>query len=184
MVATDPTRALVVGIGNVLRGDDGIGWLLAEEALAGRTDRGQTDGGQTHGGLAVRAVHQLTPELAPELAGAGRVLFIDAWLPPADLAEPVAELRALAPATAVLPAGPAASHQLDPATLLGLTALLYGHVPQAMALLVPIGACGHGPGLSASLRARLPQARMLLAQWLRAPLAPSSREAGGLAAEA
>ena len=58
---------LVIGIGNPLRGDDGVGALLAEPV----------------GG---RCVQQLTPELAAELAELEAVLFIDAWLAPAGAA--------------------------------------------------------------------------------------------------
>lgn len=67
---------LVIGIGNPLRGDDGVGWWLAERAeqLPPATPTGSR--------LLVRAVQQLTPELSEELAGARRVLFIDAWWPP------------------------------------------------------------------------------------------------------
>ena len=49
MPARPQHTRLVIGIGNPLRGDDGVGALLAEQA----------------GG---RSVHQLTPELAAELA--------------------------------------------------------------------------------------------------------------------
>ena len=61
---------LVIGIGNPLRGDDGVGPRLAAEAeaLAPRPRRGREPD------LAVRAVQQLTPELAPEVAEARAAL--------------------------------------------------------------------------------------------------------------
>jgi hydrogenase maturation protease len=61
---------LVIGIGNPLRGDDGVGWWLAQ-----RAERWLPPS-------QLRAVRQLTPELASDIAAAARVLFIDAWLVP------------------------------------------------------------------------------------------------------
>ena len=73
---TEAGADLVIGIGNPLRGDDGVGWWLTERAeqLPRATSTGSP--------LLVRTVQQLTPELAAELTAARRVLFIDAWWPP------------------------------------------------------------------------------------------------------
>jgi len=62
--------ALVIGIGNPLRSDDGVGWWLAR-----RAERWLPPS-------QLRAVQQLTPELSADVAAAARVLFIDAWLVP------------------------------------------------------------------------------------------------------
>jgi len=70
---------LVIGIGNPLRGDDGVGALLAEQAAL-------FTAADPDGPVAVRSVQQLTPELAEELARLEAVLFIDAWLAPTDAA--------------------------------------------------------------------------------------------------
>ena len=144
------TRRLVIGIGNPLRGDDGVGALLAEQAAmftAAEPD-----------GPAVRSVQQLTPELAEELAQLEQVLFIDAWQAPVGA---VPQLLALSPAAAS-----ADTHQLDPGALLAVSQVLYGRTPGAHLLLVPGQAFEHGPVLSAELQAALPQARTLLRQWL------------------
>jgi hydrogenase maturation protease len=61
---------LVIGIGNPLRRDDGAGWWLARRAEPWLP------------AAQLRTVHQLTPELAEDLAAAARVLFIDAWVVP------------------------------------------------------------------------------------------------------
>lgn len=70
----EPTEAdggdLLIGLGNSLRGDDGVGPQLVAWA----------DGQWPW--LRVRAVHQLTPELSDDLAAARRVLFVDAWRVP------------------------------------------------------------------------------------------------------
>jgi hydrogenase maturation protease len=131
---------LVIGIGNPLRGDDGIGALLADQV----------------GG---RSVQQLTPELAAELAELEAVLFIDAWLAPAGAA---ARLTQISPAV-----GAVGSHRLEPAQLLAISQALYGRSPQAHLLRVPAYGFDHGTALSAELQAALPAARALLHQWMR-----------------
>ncbi len=81
---------LIIGIGNTLRGDDGVGWWLAERA-EGQQPAADGEAGRTIAGSAavngwplVRTVQQLTPELVEELQTVRRVLFIDACWPPAD----------------------------------------------------------------------------------------------------
>ncbi|MFQ6537910.1 MULTISPECIES: hydrogenase maturation protease [Aphanothece] len=137
----------VIGIGNPLRGDDGVGPRLAEQV----------------GG---RSVHQLTPELAAELAPLQRVLFVDAWpVPPAAAARPLPRLDPLTSACSRGHAG--ISHHLDPAHLLAITAALYGRAPRAALLRVPAYAFQHGTEFSPPLLASLPAAQELLQQWLQ-----------------
>ncbi len=142
-------RDLVIGIGNPLRGDDGVGWLLVEELGPSPA-------------LARRCVQQLTPELVLELAWRRRVLFVDAWLAPAAAAPTLRPLRP-GPASA---SADSSSHRADPAGLLALCALLQGPPPQAMELLVPARSLHHGRTLSSGLRRQLPEARRLLRSWL------------------
>ena len=136
-------KRLVIGIGNCLRGDDGVGVLLAKQA----------------GG---RSVQQLTPELAAELAQLDAVLFIDAW-PAAAASTP--QLIPVNPAASAAGSRPD-SHRLEPAALLAVSQALYGRAPRGQLLLVPAYAFAHGTALSAALRSALPQARALLQQWL------------------
>jgi len=56
-------KRLVIGIGNPLRGDDGVGTWLAEQAAV-------LTAAEPDGPVAVRSVQQLTPELAEELGRA------------------------------------------------------------------------------------------------------------------
>lgn len=161
-----PARVLVLGIGNPLRGDDGVGALLAEQAAV-------CTAACCAGPVAVRCVHQLTPELALELAGLDAVLFIDAALPLTAAPEVQPSLEPLPPCNAVpSPAAqePAAaavdSHHLEPAQLLAISQALYGRRPLAALLRVPAAQLGHGTSLSPALKARLPAARALLHQWL------------------
>lgn len=61
------SRPLLIGIGNRLCGDDGVGAQLVD-ALTAEGD----------GRLRTLTVHQLTPELAAVVADASAVLFVDA----------------------------------------------------------------------------------------------------------
>ncbi len=61
-------RGLVIGYGNPLRGDDGLGWEVAGRLAASQADES----------VAIMAVHQLTPELAEPVSRADTVIFVDA----------------------------------------------------------------------------------------------------------
>lgn len=98
--------ALVIVFGNPLREDDGVGWAVAE-ALRAR------------GRVAVRAVHQLGPELAEMVGQASRVVFADAR----HGGRPGAvRSRALSPAST----SQELTHALDPRALLLYSQLVYG----------------------------------------------------------
>lgn len=150
---------LVIGIGNPLRGDDGVGALLAEQAA-------MLTAAEPGGPVAVRSVQQLTPELAEELARLEAVLFIDAWLAPAGALPQLIEVSSAGSNGESHTAGAPGSHQLAPAALLAVSQALYGRAPEAQLLLVPAQAFEHGMVLSPALKAALPQARVLLRQWL------------------
>jgi len=157
---------LVIGIGNPLRGDDGVGPHLAATVAASVVTTVATTvsspGSAGHGGVQVQVlvVHQLTPELAEPLSEARRALFLDAWLA-STASRPC--LQPLRPA----PHWEGSSHRLTPAVLLGLADLLYGATPTAQLLLVPAFVMEPmAEGFSPPLRRGLPRARRLLAQWL------------------
>jgi hydrogenase maturation protease len=61
-------RKLVIGYGNPLRGDDGLGWDIAGRLAATIPDKA----------IAIMAVHQLTPELAEPISEVEMVIFVDA----------------------------------------------------------------------------------------------------------
>jgi hydrogenase maturation protease len=132
---------LVVGYGNSLRGDDGAGWHAAR-LLAGdpRLD-----------GARVLAQHQLTPELAAEVAAASRVVLVDATTE----AQPGSILvRRVSPAP---PAPSAWSHHLAPEALAGLAKALYGAVPPIVLVSVAAGSFAVGDRLSGALERALPE---------------------------
>jgi Ni,Fe-hydrogenase maturation factor len=177
-----PAPFLLIGIGNPLRGDDGVGPWLVETWGRRRAWRGAVR--ELPARFQVRVVDQLLPELAAELAAVRRVLFVDAWRgdpgagPLASRSGPrllpiaAAERRAEAGAGWGTP-GWTPGHQLAPAVLLQLTEGLYGRAPAAQSLLIPATAFavtdpgGGSACFSAGLRMELPRAWLLLDQWLQ-----------------
>jgi hydrogenase maturation protease len=128
----------VIGYGNELRRDDGIGPRVAREVLA----RGLA-------GVEVREAHQLLPEHAEWLAGLGRVVFVDASIDSRGV-----ETRCLkASREARL-----APHASDPEALLALAGALFGNAPEAWLVTVAAADLGLGEGLSAAAERQLPEA--------------------------
>lgn len=124
---------LVLGYGNTLRGDDGIGPAVAEEIAARRLP-----------GVRVLVVHQLTPDLAADLAEARLAVFIDA----AAGGEAVRAVRLDAAG-----AGDVMTHAADPRALLALTRAVYGRVPEAWLVTAAGADFGFRDGLSPAGRA-------------------------------
>jgi hydrogenase maturation protease len=131
---------LVVGYGNPLRGDDGIGWhaarLLADDPRLA--------------GARVLACHQLAPELAEDVSQASLVVLVDAAAEgdPGSVAVRQIEPRPATPATW--------SHHLDPETLAGLAQTLYGAVPPIVLVSVAAATLAEDDGLSSALQQALP----------------------------
>src|ERR1700674_4944054 len=102
---------VVIGFGNSLRQDDGLGRKAAQllEQKLGP------------GAAAVLECHQLTPELAANLEGAPVVVFFDAA---------VNQVPGLVRCQNVYPQGPGAwSHNLTPGQLLAVTQHVNGGAP-------------------------------------------------------
>jgi len=114
-------RVLVIGYGNTLRGDDAIGPILAEHL------RRECDSEN----LLVLTCHQLTPELASDLAACERAVFIDA-----SMEVPAGEIQCR-PMTPLRRDAASLVHSLSPERLLALAQLVYGCAPQAT--LVSVG---------------------------------------------
>src|SRR3974390_1021763 len=123
------SRLLVIGYGNELRRDDGVGPHVA--CLGAAWQRPDALG---------LAVHQLTPELVQSLADVERVAFVDA----ADVVETtVAPLHNVVTASSL-------GHTVDPGELLALTRSLYGRHPKGWLNKVSARDMGFGEGLSAT----------------------------------
>lgn len=129
---------LVVGYGNPIRGDDGVGWRAVEVLQADPRLEGAT----------VLARHQLTLELAEDVAAVDLVVLVDASTAPAGSVE-VTEVASVGPAGAW-------SHAVDPAALLELAERLYGRAPPTFVLSVGTASCAPGLQLSHAVEAALP----------------------------
>jgi hydrogenase maturation protease len=129
-------HALLIGVGNTLRGDDAVGIRVAERA---RSRFPQLD---------VLCAHGLSPELADTVAQYDLLLIVDASLTAASLQ-----------VSAVIPASSGAkiqAHTMTPAGLLGLAAALYEHTPSKSVLIeVPVVTCEFSEDLSPSVAAHV-----------------------------
>jgi hydrogenase maturation protease len=137
-----PRGGLLIAYGNPLRGDDGVGWAVAAAVRAA---------GARH---RILTAHQLTPELASDVADADRVVFIDAACD-ADPGQVTA--RRVRPADG--PPRGLTQHAYDPGALLWLAREAHGRAPEE-AWLVTVGAerfeCDET--LSAAVAAAVPRA--------------------------
>lgn len=110
---------LVIGYGNELRGDDGIGPRVAEAIAAANYPE-----------VRVVSCFQLVPELAGDLADARLAVFVDAI---ADSQQTDVEQRQITAAEK----SDWSTHCGDPRALLALTQAIYGRAPEAWWLMVP-----------------------------------------------
>ena len=125
------SRLLIIGYGNPLRGDDGIGPAAA--------DRLRNFWGNQS--IDIVSLHQLTPELAEPISMAERIVFIDAAVGP--VAGSILE-REIDPGE--LPR--VFTHHATPAGLLAMARSLYGRAPHATFLTVTGAQFDLGAGLS------------------------------------
>jgi hydrogenase maturation protease len=109
---------LVIGYGNTLRGDDGVGPRVAEaiEQLS-------------LPGVRTLICQQLSPEYADPVSQAHTVVFVDAAV---DTPREV-QLRKIEPSESAQ----LMAHAADPRTMLALARDVFGHAPQAWWLTIP-----------------------------------------------
>ena len=137
---------VVVGYGNPLRGDDAVGWRVAETIA--------TD--PRLAGAHVIAAHQLLPEHAVELAEAGLAVLVDAK---------VGELPGSISVAHVAPCSErgAFAHHLTPAALAGLALAVAGRSADVVVVSVGIGSTEPGAGLSHAVAEAVPAVREVVA---------------------
>ena len=128
-----PEGLLVIGYGNTLRSDDGVGPRVANAVAALALP-----------GVRAFAVPLLTPELADPVSQARVVILVDAAV---DAPREV-QMRKLAPADT----SQIMAHSASPATLLALARDVFGHAPEAWLLTIPAENIGIGEELSAFTR--------------------------------
>lgn len=120
MNASVNPQPLILGIGNPLRGDDGLGHAVAERLALVRDLNCE-----------IRVVHQLTPELAQSIASAEFVILIDA----SSEGEPgEVRIRELSPSPRST--GAIGAHHMTPQELATFTMIVYGHCPPIMTLTI------------------------------------------------
>ena len=137
--AHQPTSLLVIGYGNTLRGDDGVGPRVAEAVDALLLP-----------GVRTLICQQLSPEHAEPISQAGRVVFVDAAVD----AYGEVQLRELEPGeTTQLMA-----HAADPRTMLALARDVFGHAPKAWWLTIPAKELGFSERLSPTAQRGLERA--------------------------
>jgi hydrogenase maturation protease len=132
---------LVVGYGNSLRGDDGVGWHAASRLA----------GDPRLAGARVLAHHQLLPELAVDVSRASLVVLVDAAADGDPGAVSVRRVQPRRTETATW------SHHLTPESLAGLAEALYGAVPPIVLVSVAAGSFADGDRLSGALQQALPE---------------------------
>ncbi|HXN36335.1 MAG TPA: hydrogenase maturation protease [Opitutaceae bacterium] len=120
---------LVIGYGNTLRRDDGVG----PKAVAAVEELRLP-------GVLTMACPQLTPEMADPLSRAGAAVFVDAAIDhPGRM-----QMRRLAPSRSAQ----ILEHAADPCVLLALARDAFGRAPEAWMLTIPAEALGFGEQLS------------------------------------
>jgi hydrogenase maturation protease len=122
-------KILLIGYGNTLRNDDGVGVRIAEIIAE-----------ENWPNVQVIATHQLTPELAADMANASLVIFVDAVLSQHSDIQ-VEKLAAVSQWNNL-------GHAESPASLLALTEAIYQQTPSAWGIFIPAINCDFGEELS------------------------------------
>lgn len=136
-------EVLVIGYGNPLRGDDGVGCVIAEE-LARRISDPESK-------VQVVACHQLNPELAEPIAETRAVIFIDA-----SLELKPGEVRVSAVAADRF--SPAFAHSMKPSALLATASELFGQAPPAKSVGIGVASMDAGMTLTPQVRSAVSKA--------------------------
>jgi hydrogenase maturation protease len=144
-------KALLVAIGNPLRGDDAV----AEATLQLIPPSP---------GLETLSLAQLTPELSAQISTYDVVVFLDADL--------LARKVTLAPVEST-PPPPSLTHVSTPEEILALARSLYAFPGQALACRLPISSLAPGEPLTPQARLSATRAAQLLRQLLRQRIRPA-----------
>lgn len=143
-----PTTQLL-GVGNPLRGDDGIGAFVCAEM-----------DGQKLPGLVTRTVHQLDPALLEELAGFENLVIVDAAVNEAGVS-----FRRLPDDEA---GAVSSSHHVNAQLLQTLAKMLYDRCPVFYLCAVGAVSFGMGEGLSPVAKKNAGEAVRTLTGWIMA----------------
>jgi hydrogenase maturation protease len=149
-------HGLVVGVGNELRGDDGVGQVVAKTLWSRR------HGVPALAGAAFIWSAQLVPEMALDLSGASFAIFVDAAydgnapgsVQLRQLDDEVTRKDRVSQVAGAL----GCWADLSPTSLLSLSAGLFGAAPRAALVTVSVVVPGVRVGLSPVVRAAVPVA--------------------------
>ena len=119
MIERAGDHVLIIGYGNTLRGDDAVGRLVVE-SIASRSLPNVT----------AISVTQLVPELAPQIAEARAVIFVDARASATNCDIGVIQIAHRGGVTG-------ATHTGGPNDLMSLVKECYGRSPRAWLVAVP-----------------------------------------------
>ncbi|MDP8245694.1 MAG: hydrogenase maturation protease [Candidatus Hinthialibacter antarcticus] len=135
------SNILVLGYGNPLRGDDGIGWIAASQLKERNQDAN----------VAIQTCHQLTPEWAEEFSQYDLVILIDA-----DAQGEPGEIKTRS-FEAASPYHEPINHFSKPETILAMARELYGKEPRAYIVSIVGETFGFQESLSPKITALLPE---------------------------
>ena len=141
-------KLLVLGYGNDLRSDDGVGPRVAELVAAWNLP-----------GVQTLAFPLLTPEFAEAVAAARAVIFVDASV---DGEGGQIQVRPVHPAHRRTAIG----HSGTPEELVALAESIYGARPTASLVTIPASDLGFGEELSAVAQEGVAQALRHIRQWI------------------
>jgi len=155
---------LVLAYGNTDRQDDGVAWHVLRELAVrwgGELPATPQEGSELSlDDIELRYMLQLTPEIADDFAGFGRVIFIDAHT--GAHAEDI-HLEAVA---AQYQASPL-THHLTPASCLAIAQALHGSAPEAILVSIRGYQFGFETHLSPPTAALVPEATQAILDWLK-----------------
>jgi len=141
-------RLLIVGYGNPLRGDDGVGWRVADQLAKFVGESAQ-----------VLAVHQLTPELAEPISEVDLVIFVDASY---DGEPGTWTCESIRPN----PNGPDSfTHYFTPMSLLSYARAVFNASPKALLISVAGSSFDCGKELSSGVAGVVPEIVACVCDW-------------------
>jgi hydrogenase maturation protease len=135
------SRALVIGYGNPLRGDDQVGWQVADRVSQAIEEKSAR----------VLTLHQLTPELAEPISEAELVIFVDASL---DGQPGTWRCEAVARDTMT---STAFAHHCTPGALLGYAETIFNARPRSLLITVVAESFDCNDQLTRSAEAVVPE---------------------------
>lgn len=142
---------LLIGYGNPLRGDDGVGWRVARWFEENADDPE----------LQVIICHQLTPDLADDLSRVRLAVFVDAredGEPGTIRCEPV-RAQADVPSTF--------SHHVEPSLLLAIAEQTFHSAPRASLFTICGESFDYSENLSPRIESLIPEVVSMIQEWIR-----------------